>query len=154
MFYNCITGECESCNSLNCNSFFHYYFLLLVGSGYGFQLDSTCYNITYQTSNATVPRGTYLFSFTVFIEEGTTEPLDFLRSTQIIAFSGPSESAITIFFASGENYTFDVNAGEDLNADELTYGTYYTDIRSTFIPPINIISYPVTIQIIGKLCLF
>ena len=153
MFYNCITGECESCNSLNCNSFFHYYFLLLVGSGYGFQLNSTCYNITYQTSSATVPHGTYLFSFTIFIEEGTTGTIAGFRVTPVITFSGPSQSAFSAVLplaSQASNITQEINAGWAIDDEELTYGSYSASIGIVLVPPFTIVYYPVNIEIVGK----
>ena len=122
-------------------------------SGYGFQLDRTCYNIVYTTSDSTVTPGTYLFSFTIFIEEGRSEAIALDRTTPDIAFSGPSESAIIISSAPGQNLTYDVNAGQTVDGDPLTHGNYATTIRAFFVPPADIIIYPINIQIIGKLCL-
>ncbi|XP_019858829.1 PREDICTED: protein eyes shut homolog [Amphimedon queenslandica] len=133
MFYNCTTGECES-----------------LGVGYVFQLDRTCYNITYKTSNSTVTPGTYLFSFTIFIEEGTTGTIAGFRETQIIIFSGPSESAFsTVLYPPTSNITKEINAGRAIDDDEeLTYGSYSTTIRMVLVPPFRLVVYPVNIEIV------
>ena len=127
--------------------------------GYGIQLDRTCYNIAYTTPSSPVAEGTYLFSIVIFIEEGTTGTIAGFRDTHIIAFSGPgaSGSAFSIVLPlnpPSNNATYEINAGLTVGeSEELTYGSYSTVIRVTLVVPFSAVTYPVNIQIIGKLVL-